>query len=56
MCVRIYRTALGRMLRPWLLGSEWAGFSKTAYLIGPYYYFSLAVLILATLGLLLFKL
>jgi hypothetical protein len=38
-----------RMLRPWLLGSEWAGFSKTAYLIGPYYYFSLAVLVLATL-------
>ena len=38
-----------RMLRPYLLGSEWAGFSKTAYLIGPYYYFSLAVLVLATL-------
>jgi branched-chain amino acid transport system permease protein len=38
-----------RMLRPWLLGSEWAGLSKTAYLIGPYYYFSLAVLALATL-------
>jgi branched-chain amino acid transport system permease protein len=38
-----------RMLRPWLFGSEWAGFSKTAYLVGPYYYFSLAVLALATL-------
>jgi branched-chain amino acid transport system permease protein len=38
-----------RMLRPSLLGSEWASFSKTAYLIGPYYYFSLAVLVLATL-------
>jgi branched-chain amino acid transport system permease protein len=38
-----------RMLRPWLLGREWAGFSKTAYLIGPYYYFSLGVLALATL-------
>ena len=38
-----------RMLRPYLLGSEWKAFSKTAYLIGPYYYFSLAVLVLATL-------
>jgi len=38
-----------RMLRPYLFGSEWSGFSKTAYLIGPYYYFSLAVLVLATL-------
>jgi branched-chain amino acid transport system permease protein len=37
------------MLRPYLLGSGWEGFSKTAYLIGPYYYFSLAVLVLATL-------
>src|SRR6266852_5913148 len=38
-----------RMLRPYLLGSGWEGFSKTAYLVGPYYYFSLGVLILATL-------
>ncbi len=38
-----------RMLRPYLLGSGWEGFSKTAYLVGPYYYFSLAVLALATL-------
>src|SRR5262249_9931059 len=38
-----------RMLRPYLLGHGWEGFSKTAYLIGPYYYFSLAVLVLATL-------
>ena len=38
-----------RMLRPYLLGQGWEGFSKTAYLIGPYYYFSLAVLVLATL-------
>lgn len=37
-----------RMLRPSLLGSEWAGWSKTAFLVGPYYYFSLAVLIVAT--------
>ncbi len=38
-----------RMLRPYLLGSGWEGFSKTAYLVGPYYYFSLGILILATL-------
>ena len=38
-----------RMLRPSLLGSGWEGFSKTAYLVGPYYYFSLGILILATL-------
>src|SRR5438552_4052980 len=38
-----------RMLRPSLLGSDWAGYSKTAYLVGPYYYFSVAVLALATL-------
>jgi branched-chain amino acid transport system permease protein len=36
------------MLRPYLFGREWAGLSKTAYLVGPYYYFSLAVLVLAT--------
>ena len=50
--LKFYRLTGGdegmRMLRPWLLGSEWAGLSKTAYLIGPYYYFSLAVLALAT--------
>ena len=38
-----------RMLRPYLLGQSWEGFSKTVYLIGPYYYFSLAVLVMATL-------
>ena len=38
-----------RMLRPHLLGQSWEGFSKTAYLVGPYYYFSLAILALATL-------
>jgi len=51
--LKFYRVTGGdegmRMLRPYLFGSEWAGFSKTAYLIGPYYYFSLAVLVLATL-------
>jgi branched-chain amino acid transport system permease protein len=50
--LKFYRLTGGdegmRMLRPWLLGSEWSGLSKTAYLIGPYYYFSLAVLVLAT--------
>ena len=51
--LKFYRLTGGdegmRMLRPSLLGSEWAGFNKTAYLVGPYYYFSLAVLVLATL-------
>jgi branched-chain amino acid transport system permease protein len=50
--LKFYRLTGGdegmRMLRPWLLGSEWSELSKTAYLIGPYYYFSLAVLALAT--------
>ena len=50
--LKFYRLTGGdegmRMLRPWLLGSEWAELSKTAYLIGPYYYFSLGVLALAT--------
>jgi branched-chain amino acid transport system permease protein len=51
--LKFYRLTGGdegmRMLRPALLGSEWAGFNKTAYLVGPYYYFSLAVLVVATL-------
>jgi len=51
--LKFYRLTGGdegmRMLRPYLLGSGWEGFSKTAYLVGPYYYFSLAVLALATL-------
>ncbi len=51
--LKFYRLTGGdegmRMLRPSLFGSEWAGFNKTAYLVGPYYYFSLAVLVLATL-------
>ena len=50
--LKFYRLTGGdegmRMLRPSLLGSEWAGFNKTAYLVGPYYYFSVAVLALAT--------
>jgi branched-chain amino acid transport system permease protein len=51
--LKFYRLTGGdegmRMLRPYLLGREWADFNKTAYLVGPYYYFSLAVLALATL-------
>ena len=51
--LKFYRLTGGdegmRMLRPSLLGSEWARLPKTAYLVGPYYYFSLAVLVLATL-------
>jgi branched-chain amino acid transport system permease protein len=51
--LKFYRLTGGdegmRMLRPYLLGREWTGFSKVDYLVGPYYYFSLAVLVLATL-------
>ena len=51
--LKFYRLTGGdegmRLLRPYLFGREWSGFSKTDYLIGPYYYFSLAVLVLATL-------
>ncbi len=51
--VKFYRLTGGdegmRMLRPSLFGHDWAGLPKTAYLVGPYYYFSLAVLALATL-------
>jgi branched-chain amino acid transport system permease protein len=35
-------------VRPTLLGLPLAGLSKTAYLIGPFYYYSLALLVLAT--------
>ncbi len=37
-----------RVLRPWLLGQNLDGMTKLAYLVGPYYYYSLAVLVLAT--------
>jgi branched-chain amino acid transport system permease protein len=37
-----------RFLRPTLLGQPLADMSKTAYLVGPYYYYSLAILVLAT--------
>jgi branched-chain amino acid transport system permease protein len=36
-----------RFLRPTLLGQPLAGLSKTAYLVGPYYYYSLVFLVLA---------
>jgi branched-chain amino acid transport system permease protein len=38
-----------RVLRPSLLGQALAAMPKTDYLVGPYYYYSLAVLVLATL-------
>jgi len=37
-----------RFLRPTLLGQPLPDLSKTAYLVGPYYYYSLALLVLAT--------
>jgi len=38
-----------RVLRPSLLGQALDAMPKTDYLVGPYYYYSLAVLVLATL-------
>src|SRR5262249_2509807 len=35
------------VLRPWLLGRDLGAMPKIAYLTGPYYYYSLAVLALA---------
>jgi branched-chain amino acid transport system permease protein len=37
-----------RFLRPSLLGHAFPDLSRTAYLVGPYYYYSLALLALAT--------
>jgi branched-chain amino acid transport system permease protein len=37
-----------RFLRPTLLGQALADLPKTAYLVGPYYYYSLSLLVLAT--------
>ncbi|HTK93669.1 MAG TPA: branched-chain amino acid ABC transporter permease [Verrucomicrobiae bacterium] len=52
--VKFYRLTGGdegmRVLRPLLLGQEFAGLGKTAYLAGPYYYYSLALLALAALA------
>jgi branched-chain amino acid transport system permease protein len=51
--LKFYRLTGGdegmRVLRPTLLGMDWSGMSKTDYLAGPYYYYSFAVLALATL-------
>jgi branched-chain amino acid transport system permease protein len=51
--LKFYRLTGGdegmRVLRPWLLGQDLEGMSKVAYLVGPYYYYSAAVLALATL-------
>lgn len=38
-----------RVLRPTLLGRDLAALPKTDYLVGPYYYYSLAVLVVAAL-------
>src|SRR5204862_7130343 len=35
-----------RVLRPRLLGLAWASFGKVEFLTGPFYYYSLAVLVL----------
>ena len=49
--LKFYRLTGGdegmRVLRPLLLGQEFADLGKTAYLVGPYYYYSLALLALA---------
>ena len=37
-----------RVLRPKLLGQEFASLGKIEFLVGPYYYYSLALLVLAT--------
>ena len=51
--LKFYRLTGGdegmRVLRPWLLGQDLDSMPKVTYLIGPYYYYSLAVLVLATL-------
>jgi len=51
--LKFYRLTGGdegmRVLRPTLLGYDSGTLSKTEYLAGPYYYYSLAVLVLASL-------
>ena len=51
--LKFYRLTGGdegmRVLRPSLLGQPLDAMPKTDYLVGPYYYYSLAVLVLATL-------
>jgi branched-chain amino acid transport system permease protein len=50
--LKFYRITGGdegmRVLRPWLLGLDLDGMPKTDYLAGPYYFYSLAVLAVAT--------
>jgi len=51
--LKFYRLTGGdegmQVLRPTLLGQDLGGIPKTDYLVGPYYYYSLAVLVLAGL-------
>jgi branched-chain amino acid transport system permease protein len=51
--LKFYRVTGGdegmRVLRPSLLGHDFADVSKLDYLVGPYYYYSLALLALVTL-------
>ena len=51
--LKFYRLTGGdegmRVLRPSLLGQSLDAMPKTDYLVGPYYYYSLAVLVIATL-------
>jgi branched-chain amino acid transport system permease protein len=52
--LKFYRLTGGdegmRVLRPWLLGLDLDAMPKVAYLVGPYYYYCLGVLALATLA------
>jgi branched-chain amino acid transport system permease protein len=51
--LKFYRLTGGdegmRVLRPTLLGRDFSDVPKLDYLVGPYYYYSLAILLLATL-------
>lgn len=51
--LKFYRLTGGdegmRVLRPLLLGQEFADLGKTAYLVGPYYYYCLTLLAVAAL-------
>ena len=53
--LKFYRLTGGdegmRVLRPTLLGRDLGGIPKIDYLVGPYYYYSLAVLVLRPRGL-----
>jgi branched-chain amino acid transport system permease protein len=52
--LKFYRLTGGdegmRVLRPWLLGQSLEDMPKVAWLVGPYYYYSLAVLAVATVA------